>query len=164
MEPNWSEMFSFSVSPIEIVIRGSLMYWFILIVLRLGGRRDFGAMGVADMLVLVLIADAAQNAMAADYRSVYDGMVLVATLVGWTVLIDRVSFYVPFVGRIMTADRVCLLRDGVMSRRNMRREHITEDELMAELRLKGVDDVSKVKRCYIEADGNVSVLCHPDKT
>lgn len=59
--PNWSEMFALSVPPLEIVIRGSLMYWFILILLRVAGRRDIGSLGVADMLVLVLIADAAQN-------------------------------------------------------------------------------------------------------
>ncbi|VCU70792.1 hypothetical protein PIGHUM_02869 [Pigmentiphaga humi] len=158
MSPDWSEMFSLSVAPLEIVIRGSIIYWFILILLRVAGRRDVGSMGVADMLVLVLIADAAQNAMAAEYRSIIDGMVLVATIVGWSVIVDRLAYFVPSIGQLLTSSRVLLVRDGTLERRNLRREYITVDELMSELRLKGIDELGQVRRCYIEADGNISVL------
>ncbi|MPT20888.1 MAG: DUF421 domain-containing protein, partial [Pseudomonas sp.] len=56
MTPDWSAMFTFSVSPLEIIVRGSIVYWFIFVLLRVAGRRDIGSFGVADMLVLVLIA------------------------------------------------------------------------------------------------------------
>jgi len=158
MELDWSEMFSFSVSPFELIIRGTIIYWFIFFILRAGGRRDVGSLGVADMLVLVLIADAAQNGMAGEYRSVTDGMVLIATIVGWTVIIDRVTFFFPGLAKLLILERVCLVRDGELQRRNLRREYITVDELMAELRLKGVERVEQVRRCYVEADGNISVL------
>ena len=92
MDPDWSTMFTFSVAPLEIFIRGTIVYWFIFVLLRLAGRRDVGSLGVADMLVLVLIADAAQNAMAGEYKSILDGMVLISTILGWTVLVDRVSY------------------------------------------------------------------------
>ena len=91
MDPDWSAMFTFSVSPVEIIIRGSIVYWFIFVLLRVAGRRDLGSFGVADMLVLVLIADAAQNAMAGEYTSIVDGLILVATIVGWTVVVDWVG-------------------------------------------------------------------------
>jgi uncharacterized membrane protein YcaP (DUF421 family) len=156
--PDWSEMFTFSVPPLEIVIRGSLTYWFIFVVLRMAGRRDIGSLGVADMLVLVLIADAAQNGMAGEYVSVIDGMILIATIVGWTVLIDRVVYSVPALSRALAVEHVCLVRDGTLVRRNMRREAITEAELMSELRLQGIDSLARVRRAYIEADGNISVL------
>ncbi|HET8598495.1 MAG TPA: YetF domain-containing protein [Castellaniella sp.] len=156
--PDWSEMFTFSVPPLEIVIRGSLTYWFIFVVLRMAGRRDIGSLGVADMLVLVLIADAAQNGMAGEYVSVIDGMILIATIVGWTVLIDRVIYSVPALSRALAVEHVCLVRDGTLVRRNMRREAITEAELMSELRLQGIDSLARVRRAYIEADGNISVL------
>lgn len=158
MSPDWSTMFTFSISPLEIIVRGSIVYWFIFVLLRVAGRRDIGSFGVADMLVLVLIADAAQNAMAGEYKSIVDGVVLVSTIVGWTVAVDRVGYFFKPVSRLLAADRVCLIHDGLIVRRNLRREYITEAELMAELRLKGVDRVQDVRRAYMEADGNISVL------
>jgi len=158
MNPDWSTMFGFSLPPLEIIIRGSIMYWFIFLLLRTAGRRDVGSVGVADMLVLVLIADAAQNGMAGEYKSITDGMILVATIIGWTVAVDRLSYHIKPLGRWLSADRVCLVRDGQICRRNLRREYITKEELLSELRQRGVDDVKEVHRAYIEADGNISVI------
>jgi len=156
--PDWASLFGFSVSPIEIVLRGSVVYWVIFTLLRVAGRRDIGSMGVADMLVLVLIADAAQNAMAGEYTSITDGLILVATIVGWTHLIDRLTYAFPRLSNFLSPDRVCLVRDGIILVRNLRRESITEEELRAELRLKGVDDLSGVRRVYMESTGEISVL------
>lgn len=158
MTPDWSAMFTFSISPLEIFIRGSIVYWFIFVLLRIAGRRDIGSFGVADMLVLVLIADAAQNAMAGEYKSIVDGLVLVSTIVGWTVLVDRVGYFFKPVGRLLSSNKVCLVHDGVLAKRNLRREYITEEELMSELRLKGIESLAQVHRAYMESDGNVSVL------
>lgn len=156
--PNWSEMFQFSVPPLEIVLRGSIMYWFIFILLRFAGRRDMGSLGVADMLVIVLIADAAQNGMAGEYKSVIDGVILVGTIVSWTVIIDRLAYHIPLAAKFLVMEHICLVRDGTFMLRNMRRESITREELLSELRLKGFDSVEQVRRVYIEADGNISVL------
>ncbi|ASC66422.1 hypothetical protein B9P52_20055 [Achromobacter denitrificans] len=161
MSPDWSAMFTFSVSPLEIIVRGSIVYWFIFVLLRVAGRRDVGSFGVADMLVLVLIADAAQNAMAGEYTSIVDGLILVGTIVGWTVLVDRIGYFFQPVGRFLSPDRVCLVHDGVIARRNLRREYITEEELMSELRLKGIADIREVHRAYMESDGDISVLKRP---
>lgn len=158
MDINWHELFRFTVPPLEIILRGSVMYWMILVLLRVAGRRDVGSLGVADMLVLVLVADAAQNAMAGQYTSITDGIILVATIVCWVALIDRVAYLVPAFGHMLKSDPICLVRDGVPLRRNMRREYITLPELMSELRQQGVNDLSKVRRAYIETDGNISVL------
>lgn len=158
MEPDWSAMFAFSLSPLEIFIRGTAMYWLIFLLLRLAGRRDVGSVGVADMLVLVLVADAAGNGMSGEYKSVSDGAVLIATLVGWTVVIDRLAYFYKPLGKLLTADRVCLIQDGQLCRRNMRKEYITRDELLSELRQEGIEDIAHVRRAYIEADGNISVI------
>ena len=161
MDINWPELFRLTVPPLELIVRGTIMYWFILVLLRMAGRRDVGSLGVADMVVLVLLADAAQNAMAGEYKSITDGAILVATIIGWVALIDRVTYFVPWIGRLLEADKVCLIRDGQILRRSMRREYITKEELMSELRQKGVDDVSKIRRAYIEPDGTISVLKQP---
>src|SRR5690606_15691186 len=142
----------------EIVIRGTAMYWFIFLLLRMAGRRDVGSVGIADMLVLVLVADAASNAMSGDYKSISDGAILVATLVGWTVAIDRLTYFITPLGKLLTADRVCLIQDGQLCRRNMRKEYITKDELLSELRQQGIEELAQVRRAYIEADGNISII------
>ena len=158
MNIQWDELFIFGVSPWELVVRGSLMYWFIFILLRLAGRRDFGSVGSADVLLVVLIADAAQNAMAAEYKSVAEGMVLVGTLIFWSVAVDRVSYFCPVIDRLLDPGRVCLVKDGVMQRRGMRREYVTRDELMSELRQQGIEDLNEVRRAYMESQGEISIL------
>lgn len=139
------------------------MYWFIFVALRMAGRRDLSSLGISSILLLVLIADAASNAMAAEYKSVGEGMVLVATLFAWSVLIDRVSYFFPITRGLLSPERVCLVRNGVLQRRSMRREYITEEELMAELRIKGINDLSEVRRAYIEENGDFSVQCQQEQ-
>ncbi|MBP6018103.1 MAG: DUF421 domain-containing protein [Burkholderiaceae bacterium] len=158
MSIKWDELFVFIVSPWELMLRGSLMYWFIFILLRMAGRRDFGSVGSADILVVVLIADAAQNAMSAQYNSVAEGMVLVGTLVLWSVAVDRACYFWPAVDRLFEPGRVCLVKDGVLQRRGMRREYVTRDELMSELRQQGIGDLREVHRAYMESEGSISVL------
>lgn len=158
MSVQWDELFVFAVSPWELMVRGSLMYWFIFILLRLAGRRDFGSIGSADVLLVVLIADAGQNAMSAEYKSVAEGMVLVGTLILWSVIVDRASYFWPPIDRLLDPGRICLVKDGIMQRRGMRREYVTRDELMSELRQQGIDDLAEVRRAYMESQGNISVL------
>ena len=63
-------LFAFSVSPLELIVRGSAVYWFLFLIFRIILRRNVGSIAIADVLVLVVIADAAQNAMAGSYESV----------------------------------------------------------------------------------------------
>lgn len=81
--PDWGALFSIGVQPLELVVRGTAMYWFLFLLFRFVLRRDVGSIGIADVLLLVLIADAAQNAMAGSYESITEGCLLVATIVGW---------------------------------------------------------------------------------
>jgi uncharacterized membrane protein YcaP (DUF421 family) len=155
---DWSELFAFGVSPLEIIVRGTAMYWFLFLIFRFVVRRDVGSVGVADILILVIVADAAQNGMSGEYTSVADGMLLVGTLIFWNALLDRLSFHFPPFARFTQAPPLLLVRDGQMLRRNMRREYITEDELWTQLRQQGVDELSQVRKAYLEPDGEFSVI------
>jgi uncharacterized membrane protein YcaP (DUF421 family) len=158
MDIQWDNIIKFSMSPLEIVIRGTLTYWFIFLLLRIAGRRDIGSLGIADLLVVVLIADAAQNAMAGEYKAVPDGMVLIATIVFWSVFIDRVAYVWPAARPFLQPPKLCLVKDGQLQRRAMRRESITPEDLQSELRQKGVEDVAQVRLAYLEPDGSISVI------
>lgn len=80
--PDLAALLRFDVSPGELLLRGSLMYWLLFLLFRFVLRRDTGSIAIADILLLVLIADASQNAMAGGYNTVAEGAVLVGTLVG----------------------------------------------------------------------------------
>jgi len=163
MDVQWDALFRFGVAPLELIIRGTLMYWFIFIALRMAGRRDLGSLGISSILLMVLISEAASNAMSAEYESVGEGMVLVGTLFFWSVFVDRVAYFFPITRGLLSPERICLVRNGIMQRRSMRREYITESELMAELRLNGVNELTEVRRAYIEETGEISIQRYPEE-
>ena len=154
---DWREMFTPTVSLIELILRGSAIYLTILVLLRVL-RREAGAMSTADLLVIVLVADAAQNAMAAEYHSITEGVVLVATIFAWNYALDWLAYRYKFVYRLLHPTPLLLVKDGVVLRRNLKSELLTIDDLLEQLREQGVEDVKQVKRCYLEADGHLSVL------
>jgi len=139
MTVDWQALFSFSVAPLELVVRGSAIYWFLFAIFRVVLRRDVGAIGVADILLLVLVADAAQNAMAGEYRSISDGIVLVSTIIGWNVVLDWLAFRFPAARRVIEPPALPLVRDGRILPRNLRHEFITVEDLRAKLREQGVE-------------------------
>ena len=141
----------------EIILRGTIVYFFIFFIFRFL-RRGAGAIGISDLLVVVLIADAAQNAMSAEYTSVGDGLILVATIVVWDYVLDWLGFRFPIMSRILRPPAVLLIRHGRIHKRNLRQELISEDELMGELREQGVENIQDVKYSYMESDGHISVV------
>lgn len=156
--PNLGDIFALDLGIIEMMLRGTAVYWTILVLLRIAGRREMGSLGTADLLVLVLVADAAGDALTGGSASVTDGLVVVATIVAWSVLLDRAAYYSPFVHRLLEPERVCLVKDGRILRAGLRSEHIGRSELMEQLRLKGIESIDDVKRAYIEANGQLSVI------
>jgi uncharacterized membrane protein YcaP (DUF421 family) len=158
MDIDWHSLFAFSVAPLELLIRGSAVYWFLFLVFRLVLRRDVGAIGIADVLLLVLVADAAQNAMAGEYRSISDGFILVGTIIGWNVVLDWVSFRSPALRRLLQPPELALIRNGRIFHRNLRRELMTPEDLQAKLREQGIEDVRQVRAAYMESDGQVTVI------
>lgn len=155
---DWVDIFAFSISPVETLIRGSAMYWLLFLLFRFVVRRDVGSMGIADILLIVIVADAAQNGMAAEGKSVADAALLVCTLVGWNLVLDRMAFHFPLVRRFADPQKIMLIRNGKKLRANMRRESITDEELEAKYRQQGVESIDEVKALYLESDGNVSVI------
>jgi uncharacterized membrane protein YcaP (DUF421 family) len=157
------DLFRFDVSPWEMVVRGTTMYWFLFVLFRFVLRRDVGSLAIADVLLVVLIADAAQNAMSGTYNSVPSGIVLVATIAGWNYLLDWASYHSDRVRRFVEPPPLRLMRDGQVLRGNLRREMITIDELRAKLRQQGIDQLSEVKSAYMESDGEISAVRKDDK-
>lgn len=158
MSLDWSEIFGIHVSPLELIIRGTAMYLFLFLLFRVVVRRRVGAIGMADILILVIIADAAQNAMSGEYKSVTEGAILIGTILFWNLAIDWLNFRVPAVRDWLEPPPMLLIRDGRILHRNLRHEFVTEDELKSKLREKGVKEYSEVAEAHMESDGSVSVI------
>ena len=158
MSVEWSEIFGLSVSPLEIVVRGTAMYWFLFLLFRLVIRRRVGAVGISDILLLVIIADASQNALSGDYKSVTDGFILVATILAWNMLVDWLTYMSTTLQRVLEPPPLLLVDRGKVLRRHLRLEFVNEDELRAKLREHGVTDYAEVEKAYMESDGEVSVI------
>ena len=154
---DWRTMFVPTASLVELVVRGSLMYLLILAGFRVF-RRDAGSLSVSDLLVVVLIADAAQNGMAGEYRSITEGAIVVATIFAWTYVLDWLSYRSRFAYWLFHPPPLLLVRNGRILYRNLRAELITTDDLREQLREQGVEDVASVKTCYLEGDGKMSVV------
>jgi uncharacterized membrane protein YcaP (DUF421 family) len=157
MEIDWQTLFVPQTSLVELVLRGTVMYLALFATLRVLVRRHVGSMSLMDLLLMVLIADAAQNAMAGEYKSLTAGLVLCGTLIGWNYLVDWLAYLFPAFGKLIEPPPLPIVQNGVLNRRNMRSELITEDELLSQLRQQDIRDFSEVKIACVEPDGQISV-------
>lgn len=153
-----AELFALHVSPLELIVRGTLMYWFLLLIFRFVLRRDNGSLGVADILFVVIVADASQNGLAGSYQSLSEGFVLVGTLVCWNYALDWAAYHWPRVHWLTEPAPLLVVKDGQMLMRNLRKEFLTAHDVQAQLRQAGVDDIRQVHAAYLEGDGKFSVL------
>jgi uncharacterized membrane protein YcaP (DUF421 family) len=156
---DWRHDFILSVPIFDIIFRGLVVYVALFALLRLILKREVGTVGITDLLVVVLLGDAAQNAMAEECKTVTDGLVLVATIIFSAYGFDWLGYHFPAFERFFRPAPLPLVKDGVMLRRNMRHELITVEELKSLLREQGVDDLSNVKVARMEGDGQISVIC-----
>jgi uncharacterized membrane protein YcaP (DUF421 family) len=144
--------------PLEMLVRGTVSYWFLFTLFRVAVRRRIGAVGMADILVLVIVSDAIQNSMAGEYTTVTDGFILVATLVGWTIFTDWLAFRSPRLQKVLEPPPLLLIREGRVMWRNLRAELLSESELRSKLREHGVTDYAEVQSAFMESDGEISVI------
>jgi uncharacterized membrane protein YcaP (DUF421 family) len=162
-EIDWESIFSPSTPLLEIFLRGTIVYLSLFILLRVILKRESGAVGITDLLVVVLLADATQNALANDYTSITDGILLVLTIVFWSYFLNWLGFRFPRIQKWVHPPPLPLVKDGEILYRNMRKELITEEELMGVIRQQGLEDLREVKGAYMESDEHISVIAKAGK-
>jgi uncharacterized membrane protein YcaP (DUF421 family) len=155
---DWRGLVTPTYSALEMMVRGTVMYFVIFGLMRLVLKRQAGGIGTTDVLVVVLLGEVASNAFAAEYRSLVEGIILVGTILFWAYAIERLVQRFPAFERFLRRETVLLIEDGKMLRNNMRAELVTKEELMAQLRENGIEDCAEVKRACMEADGMISVI------
>ena len=154
---DWNAIFVPTLHAGELVLRGTLTYLFLFFLMRVL-RREAGQLGISDLLVVVLLADAAGNGMVGESNSVTEAAILVATIAFWDYFLDWLSFRFPALQPLFRPSPLLLIKNGRLQRQNMRKQMIEEEELLGQLREKGIRGVGEVKLCYLESDGRISVL------
>ncbi len=157
---DWNAMFVPANPLIDVIVRGTIMYWALFLLLRFVIRREVGELGITDLLVVVLLADAAQNALSGDYKSIPEGIVLVAVIAGWAYLINLLSYRSRRFERFARPRKILLVDRGRIQHRNLARELISQEELFTLLREAGVERLTDVKSMRVEPDGKVSVITY----
>ncbi|TDQ54175.1 DUF421 domain-containing protein [Actinorugispora endophytica] len=155
---DWNAILLPSAPTLELVVRGSITFLSLMLLLRLVGQREAGGLGITDLLVVVLVTDAAGAGMTGDSNTVADGLVLTVTMLFWSVALDAAAYCWPGFARVVKARPRPLIRDGRLNRRVMRREFMSEQEVLSQLRLHGISDPASVARAYLEPNGMVSII------
>ena len=152
-----STLFMQETNLAELILRGTVLYFGILIMLRVLPRRTGGEMATMDLIFIILIAEAAAHSLG-DYTTVTDGFIVILTLVIWNFLVNLLSYHYPKIEKLVSAPPLQIIRDGKLLRRNMRKEYITEEELMDHLRKHEIEEVDQVKAAFVESEGHITVL------
>ncbi len=142
----------------DIVLRTAGVYVVILFGLRLAGKREIGQMTVFDLVVLLLLANAVQNAMVGPDTSLAGGLLAAIVLLVLNAVVARLRLRWPVLRRVVEGSPTLLVLHGEVLTDHLKRERLDEETLEAALREHGVGDLSDVEMAVLEIDGSISVV------
>jgi uncharacterized membrane protein YcaP (DUF421 family) len=138
-------------------LRASAIYVFLLVVVRLLGKRAIGSATAFDFMVALILSEVVDEPIYGDVPLV-QGLLVIAVVAGWHFVNSYLSCRSRRVDRLTGGQPTVLVRHGALDREGMRREHVNEEELWSLLRLQGIDDLRDVAEARLEPDGALSVL------
>jgi len=150
--------FALSNPLLDIVVRTAVIYLTLLVLLRLTGKRQVGQLTPFDLLLLLLLANAVQNAMVGPDSSVPGGLIAAGTLFALNALVAWLVRRNRGTATLVEGTPTLLIRHGEVLTQNLHHEGITEEDLIRALREHGVDDVKSVRAAILEVDGSISVM------
>jgi uncharacterized membrane protein YcaP (DUF421 family) len=158
------DLFVPGTSLAEKIIRPVAVYIFLVVILRIGGRRELSQMNAFDLVVLLMLANAVQNAIIGDDTSLIGGFIGGATLILLNLGVIRYLYRHPGLDRKIEGEPVVLLKDGRPIRAALEKELITEEELLAIVHRQGVDRFEACSEVILETSGTITVLARQPST
>jgi uncharacterized membrane protein YcaP (DUF421 family) len=158
LQTDWSPLFRLEMSLPEILVRGTLVYIALCLLLRIVLKRQAGRVSLSDLLVVSLVAGICRNPLVRNAYSIPDGIAVVAVVLAWSYGLDWLSYHSSLAHRLIHPKPVVLIREGRVLADNLRRELMTESQLRSQLRKRGVRDPAEVAEAILEASGQVSVI------
>jgi uncharacterized membrane protein YcaP (DUF421 family) len=154
----WHSIFHLDLTVAEKVVRSVLIYVFLVVALRLVGKRELGQTNTLDLVVLLLIANAVQNGIIGDDLSVTGAVIGAVTLFAINELFNRTTYLLPWTGRALEGDPTYLVKNGKPDRKELFRASISLPELRSIARRQGFDNLDDVKTAILETNGAVSMF------
>ncbi len=151
-------MFTSTVPWWEFIVRGFVVYAFLLILLRLTGKRQVGQLAPFDLVLLLVLSNAVQNSMNGGDNSLYGGLISATTLVGVNYLVGLATFKNKKLEAIVEGRPQLLIHDGKLFTDVMHSAHLTHHELNSALRQAGCASVEEVRSAVLENSGAISVV------
>ena len=161
MLPHWlTAVFSHPDPRGMLLIAGktTIIYFFLVVGLRLLGKRELGQMTIYDLVLIIVLANAVQNAMVGDDNSLVGGLVSATTLLILNRLFNLILSRSRRVERAMVGGPILLIHHGHILAERMRKEQVTHEQLMAALREHGLVSPDQAELCVLEVDGSLSIV------
>lgn len=150
-------------SYLHIILSTSAVFFFIMIVFRIFGKTELAQLSITDLVFVLLISNAVQNAMVGPDTSLLGGLVAASVLFFINMVLKRIKYRFPIFKKFMEGEPIILVYKGVINKVNCRKVGITEDEILETIREHGSDSVDEVNSVILEADGNISVVSNEYK-
>lgn len=154
----FQNLFVPGASLVEKIIRPIIVYAALVFLLRLGGRRELAQMNAFDLVILLIISNAVQNAIIGEDNSLLGGLVGGATLIFLNIGVNRFLYRHPSLDEKLEGAPVTLVKDGRVLRKNLEHELITDSELLAAIRRQGISTVEACDEVILETSGMISVV------
>lgn len=149
---------------LDVVVRSVCVYLFMVIAIRLFGKNQLSQLNAGDVVLLLLISNAVQNAMVGENTSLEGGLVAALVLFVANFIVKRLMFSNRKFESFMEEDPVVLIKDGKVDENALNKVKISKDELEEAVREHGVDGIKKVKLSILEVDGNISVISEDEQS
>lgn len=143
---------------IDIIIRSASVYLFMLIALRIFGKKELSQLNTADVILILLISNSVQNAMVGSNSSLLGGMSAAAVLFVINFALKKLLYYFPKFSDFMQEKPEVLIHDGKIDFKALSKLNITHDELKEAMREHGVEHFTDVTLAMLEIDGNISII------
>jgi uncharacterized membrane protein YcaP (DUF421 family) len=153
-----TDLFALSMPWWEFVLRAVVVYVFVLVVVRLAGKRSVGQFTPFDLILVVLLGNAVQNSLIGQDTSLLGGLLLAGTLIGLNWLVGWITARSARIDRLVEGSPVLLVRDGVVFDAALRAQHLSRSDLDESLRQQGCDHVGDVALAVLETNGHISVI------
>jgi uncharacterized membrane protein YcaP (DUF421 family) len=142
----------------ELIIRATVIYFFLFAVARGAGKRELAQMTVFELILLVTMGDLVQQGVTQEDMSLTGAMLAVGTIVFWVSLMGWLSFRFGFLRPALEGRPVVFVHDGRVIEHNLKHERITLDEVKEAARHQGIDDLAAVRLALLEPDGRISFI------
>jgi uncharacterized membrane protein YcaP (DUF421 family) len=142
----------------DLVLRATVAFAFVLLVTRAVGRRELSSMEPFDLILLVMVGDLVQQGVTQSDYSVTGALIVIATIAVLTVATSYASFRVPRLRPLLEGEPIVLIADGEVLDANVRRERLTREELASEARQQQITDLADVRWAILETSGRISFI------